>query len=208
MSSPMNDSKKPLSKTAQTIQETATQMFAEKGYDGTIMDELAMLTGANKASIYYHFGNKENLYAICLHNLFKTVADAVIEAVEHTEGIEKQLSTFISTFAQQSSAHRQMPAVLMREIASGGVHMPVIARQQMQRLLECFKSLLKQGQEANIFRLVDPLMTHFMIIGSLCFFITSEPMRLAIESETKVDPSLPEATRAISEMVLQGLLKN
>lgn len=204
----MKNSKKRTSKTAKTIQEVATQMFAEKGYDGTIMDELAMLTGANKASIYYHFGNKENLYAVCLHDLFKTVADAVIEAVGQTEGVENRLSDFIRAFARQSGSHLQMPAVLMREIASGGVHMPVIARQQMQRLLECFKSLLKQGQEANIFREVDPLMAHFMIIGSLCFFIASEPMRLAIESETKVDPSLPKATEAINEMILKGLLKN
>ncbi|NPA71325.1 MAG: TetR/AcrR family transcriptional regulator, partial [Gammaproteobacteria bacterium] len=51
----MSEKQKKPSKTAQLIQHSATKLFAEKGYDGTIMDELASITGANKASIYYHF---------------------------------------------------------------------------------------------------------------------------------------------------------
>ncbi|BBN58471.1 TetR/AcrR family transcriptional regulator [Hydrogenovibrio marinus] len=196
---------KKRSKTALTIQQAATELFAEKGYDGTIMDELAEITGANKASIYYHFQNKENLYAVCLEDLFATVAEAVIQQVDCADSAEKKLWSFVQTFALQTQTHRQMPAVLMREIASGGIHMPVAARQQMQRLLQTLKTILIAGEQQEVFARVDPLTTHFMIIGSLCFFITSKPMRDAIQSDKPLDPTLEEATDEIYRLISNAL---
>ncbi|WP_024852239.1 TetR/AcrR family transcriptional regulator [Hydrogenovibrio kuenenii] len=192
---------KKTSKTAIKIQQAATKLFAEKGYDGTIMDELAELIAVNKASIYYHFQSKENLYDFCLHDLFATVADAVIAQVESQTGVEDKLWAFVQTFAKQTQTHSQMPSILMREIASGGIHMPIAARQQMQRLLEALRTILLEGEKQGIFAKVDPLTTHFMIIGSLCFFITSKPMRDAIGSEQPLDPTLDEATNEIYRLI-------
>lgn len=197
--------RKKKSKTALKIQQAATLLFAEKGYDGTIMDELAEKTGANKASIYYHFQSKENLYEVCLFELFSSVANEVIEKVAVASDVEEKLWAFVQTFSQQTQTHTQMPAVLMREIASGGIHMPVSARQQMQRLVENLKSILMAGKEQGIFASVDALTTHFMIIGSLCFFITSKPMRDSIQSDKQIDPTLVEATNEIYRLVLNGL---
>lgn len=193
--------KKKTSKTALKIQQAATQMFSEKGYEGTIMDELAESISVNKASIYYHFQSKEILYEFCLHDLFSTVTDEVIAQVDSVENTEDKLWKFVQTFAKQTQTYRQMPAILMREIASGGVHMPVVARQQMQRLLETLKGILISGEKQAIFNKVDPLTTHFMVIGSLCFFITSKPMRDAITSEQPVDPTLEEATAEIYHLI-------
>lgn len=43
------------------ILKTAEKVFAEKGYDGARMDEIAKRAGVNKALIYYYYENKENL---------------------------------------------------------------------------------------------------------------------------------------------------
>ena len=68
--------------TYQKILNCAASMFAQHGYGGTIMDDLAELSGANKASIYYHHKDKITLYENTLTALFTPIADAVVEAVK------------------------------------------------------------------------------------------------------------------------------
>lgn len=194
-------------KTAIKILKAATQLFAEQGYDGAKMDDLCARTGANKASIYYHFKDKANLYEVVLTRLFKEIVDQVIAQVAAQQEVVAKLEALIETFAKATYQNKQMPAVLMREIASGGTHMPVPARAQMQRLLQCLKQILKAGEQADLFYAANPLTIHFMIIGSICFFNTSEPMRLSIDADIKVDPSLDEAIQEISTLVRNALLK-
>lgn len=193
--------------TALKIQLCATVMFAEKGYEGTIMDELTERTGVNKASIYYHFRDKATLYEHCLTQLFASVAAPVADAVDQASTPHEKLATFIQSFAEQAREKPAMPSILMREIASGGQHMPDTARQQMQRLLSTLKNLLNQGQQEGIFESFNALTPHFMVIGSLCFFLTSQPMRDRIDSPEKIDPELNEFTHQLIQILQSGLAK-
>ena len=43
----------------------ATEVFAESGYSGARVDEIAERTRTTKRMIYYYFGGKEQLY-LCL----------------------------------------------------------------------------------------------------------------------------------------------
>ncbi len=196
---------KKLSKTAEHILQQATAMFAEQGYNGTIMDNLAKQADVNKASIYYHFGDKAELYNQCMTRLFKKVVDRVIDQVEQTRGSQQKLETLIAAFAKEADSNRNMPALLMREFASGGINMPVNARQQMQRTLAKLKEILQQGEEEGVFHHSDPFSAHIMIIGSICLFITSQPMREAIKTPTKLDPELDDAIKGITRLLLNGL---
>jgi AcrR family transcriptional regulator len=200
----MNEKK--LSKTALNILKHATQMFASYGYEGTIMDNLSKQAEVNKASLYYHFQDKANLYEQCLIHLFKPVVDHVIAEVDGTEDIEQKLITLITSFAQQVDKNPQMPAVLMREFAGGGMNMPIPARKQMQRILYKIKEILTSGSEKNIFHPIDPFSTHIMIVGSLCLFVTSQPMRKAMKN-TDLDPKFNKAVNGIVEIILNGILK-
>lgn len=44
------------------ILESATRVFAEKGPEGSRIDEIAEKAGINKRMLYHYFGNKEDLY--------------------------------------------------------------------------------------------------------------------------------------------------
>lgn len=45
----------------QVILDAATQLFAEKGFDGARVDEIARRAGVNKALIYYYFESKDKI---------------------------------------------------------------------------------------------------------------------------------------------------
>ncbi len=54
--------------------ETATSLFAKKGYAAVSVRELAHAAGANVAAVSYHFGGKEGLYQAVLEEQFAPIA--------------------------------------------------------------------------------------------------------------------------------------
>ena len=198
---------KKISKTATHILCEATQMFAQNGFEGTIMDNLAEQAQVNKASIYYHFQDKANLYEQCMVRLFKQVIDKVIEAINEATGTKEKLTKLICTFAKQVADNPHMPAILMREFADGGMNIPVPAREQMQRIFVKLKEILIQGEKEKLFNPIDHFSAHIMIIGSVCFFVTSQPMRQSIKTDKPTDPELNEAIEGVASIIFNGLLK-
>ena len=49
------------SQTKENILQVASQLFDQKGYDRTSMNEIAEALGITKPSLYYHFKDKERL---------------------------------------------------------------------------------------------------------------------------------------------------
>src|SRR4026208_232562 len=54
----------------------ATQVFAEEGYSGARVDEIAERTRTTKRMIYYYFGGKEQLYLAVLERAYTTIRQA------------------------------------------------------------------------------------------------------------------------------------
>lgn len=53
--------------TKRLITDKAMELFAQKGYAATSMEEIRTSTGMSKGSIYYHFKSKEVLFLHLLH---------------------------------------------------------------------------------------------------------------------------------------------
>ncbi|HID73097.1 TPA: hypothetical protein EYP38_04095, partial [Candidatus Micrarchaeota archaeon] len=89
----------------------------------------------------------------------------------------KKLEVHIKAFARANADNPDFSAILMREMASGGVNMPTRAREQMQRILFLLNKTLELGKSDNVFKAADPLIIHFMIVGTINLFVTSIPLR-------------------------------
>jgi AcrR family transcriptional regulator len=62
------------------ILQAAAELFAQRGYAGVGVDEVAARSGIAKTALYYHFGNKDGLLAAVLER----TAAAWIEAIRQT----------------------------------------------------------------------------------------------------------------------------
>src|SRR5205823_14779591 len=70
-------------RTRADILEVATREFADKGYTGARVDEIAARTSTTKRMIYYYFGGKEQLYITVLEQAY-----SVIRALERQVDVE------------------------------------------------------------------------------------------------------------------------
>jgi len=197
-------------KTSRKILDCATRLFAQHGYDGTIMDDLAEQCGVNKASIYYHHKDKATLYENTLTALFTPIADAVIEAVESEGSPVKMLESHIRAFARANADNPYFAAILMREMAAGGANMPARPREQMQRILFLLNKILQLGESQNIFKPADPLIVHFMIVGTVNLFVASIPLRHSLpetdECNQQQSSNIETAADQITKTIIDSLL--
>jgi len=63
--------------TRDQIRTLALALFAERGYDGTSLREIAERLGITKAAVYYHFKTKEEILASLVDDFFTDVDELI-----------------------------------------------------------------------------------------------------------------------------------
>lgn len=61
--------------------DVAGALFAERGLEGTSVEEIAAHAGVSKPVVYEHFGGKEGLYAVVVDREVRTLHDAIRDAI-------------------------------------------------------------------------------------------------------------------------------
>ena len=61
--------------------EIGRGLFAEKGVEGTSVEEIAATAGVSKPVVYEHFGGKEGLYAVVVDREMQTLQEAMTTAL-------------------------------------------------------------------------------------------------------------------------------
>ena len=169
--------KKKRDKTMQRIFNAAQKTFAEKGFDGARMDEIARLAMVNKASIYYHIGDKRTLYEHILNEIFSGIADSLVQNNDPASPAEERLRTFIRTLAGLIDRNADLAAIMLREQASGAKDFPETLAQDFARIIGLITEILEDGASAGIFKQTTPVIVHLMAIGTMVFTKMSSPIR-------------------------------
>ena len=69
----------------------ARELFAEKGFEGTSVEEIAARAEVSKPVVYEHFGGKEGAYAVVVNRETKALHDAIRAALTTPEASSREL---------------------------------------------------------------------------------------------------------------------
>jgi len=164
-------------KTAEKILKVARMVFAEKGYNGAHVDEIAARASVNKATIYYQIGDKDTLYANVIHEIFSNVVKGIANAVDKKENPEEKLKTYITFIADAVDKNSDLLPIMMREVASGGATLPRVVVEDMVSVITVLFGLLEEGRKKGIFIETSPFLIHMMIMGTILFYKKGSPIK-------------------------------
>lgn len=192
-------------RTRTEILDVATTEFADKGYTGARVDEIAAKTRTTKRMIYYYFVNKEQLYIAALEHAYlviRSVEQQVDEA--HVEPVEA-----IRRLAEVTFDHHESHPDFIRLVSIENIHRAqLLSRSEtLPKLadpaLDVLSSILDRGRRSGVFRDdVDALDVH-MVISAFCVFRTANRYTFqAIFDRDMLDP----ARRAHHKAMLGDLL--
>ncbi|HVQ34533.1 MAG TPA: TetR/AcrR family transcriptional regulator [Candidatus Bathyarchaeia archaeon] len=196
--------------TRQSLVDAATALFAERGFDGAKVDEIARRAGVNKAMISYHFGGKRGLYNAILADDFAWVLEKLSELDREPLPADVKLSRFIAIFGSLHTRRPGLSAMMLREAMSAGRHLDPSLLPSLSRIFASVQSIVAQGIAEKVFREVDPLFTHHTVLGALAFFFAVRPLRDRLIAEGVVPVRPPDPDRFIAhvqELLARGLAK-
>jgi len=163
--------------TVARILKSAADVFSEVGFAGARVDEIAERAGVNKAMIYYHIGDKETLYAEVINNVIGNTAETIARKIQDIHDPEEKLRIYIRTFARNIDDNPQVAPIMMREVASGGGHLPEVVARDIFRIVSILQNILKEGSEKKIFVETIPFLIHVMVVGAIITYKTSASIR-------------------------------
>ncbi|EHK88899.1 TetR/AcrR family transcriptional regulator [Saccharomonospora azurea] len=65
----------------QQLLDVARSLFAEKGFDGTSVEEIAQRAHVSKPVVYEHFGGKEGIYAVVVDRETRLLLDRMVSTL-------------------------------------------------------------------------------------------------------------------------------
>ena len=159
------------------ILEAAMETFAEVGYEGARVDEIAKRAGVNKAMIYYRIGDKRTLYEEVLHDVFGNTIERISENIQDDLSPEEKFKIYIANLAKTMEQHPCFPRIMMREVASGWTHFSEAAVKDIAGILVIIRTIIDEGVKEGVFIDINPVIVHLMTIGTMLLFNLSVPVR-------------------------------
>jgi AcrR family transcriptional regulator len=94
--------------------DIARALFAERGYEGTSIEEVAARAGVSKPVVYEHFGGKEGLYAVVVDREMSALLDGVTASLTNNRyrpRVEAVTLALLSYIEERTDGYR----VLIRD---------------------------------------------------------------------------------------------
>ena len=161
--------RRPESRPAEIL-EAALDLFSERGFAATRLEDVASRAGLSKAAIYLYFKDKESLLTALVETTIGTrleLAQGLIAA--HEGAMSPLLAQILGLLSKQMNESR-LPDIIKLVITESRAR-PEIGRTYLERVvlraLPLFQSLIERGMASGEFRAVDSRLAVKCLVGPM-----------------------------------------
>lgn len=192
---------------SERILNTATQLFAELGYDAVSMSAVAEKAGVSKANIFHHFNTKQDLYIAVITSACAQATSLLENLKIATSSFAERLEQFSRHHTEKIFQHQQAMRLLIRELLENNPdRTPLLANTIITENFERLVDIVRNGQKAGQFRQdIDPALLATLIIGSDVFFFLANDALNCFPS-VSFAKDLQRYTTMIVDVLLNGAL--
>jgi AcrR family transcriptional regulator len=196
-------------RTRNDILEVARHEFAERGYSGARVDEIAARTRTTKRMIYYYFGGKEQLFEAVLEQAYSEIRAAEQELqLDHLDPVAA-----IRCLAEITFDHNETHPDFIKLVRVENIHHAEhISRSAAivnmnSPAIELITKILARGDADGLFhRHPDAIDVHMMISSFCVFRVSHRDTFGAIFGRDLTDPALRDRYRTMVGDMVVGYL--
>ena len=135
--------------TAQRILNAAEELFAERGFAGTTLRDVAEQVGIQNPSLYNHYKSKESLYSAVLERGIGPVLAVLTEYVGKTRKRNLDSEFLITRIMEILTAHPHLPRLVQHETLTGGQRLTALLREWIAPAFERAHQMVEDSPSAS-----------------------------------------------------------
>lgn len=148
------------------VLSTAAQMFNERGFHATSLDDIAARLHVTKPTLYYYVKNKDEILLECVRKGLHMTLDGIEASRAAGGNAVDQLRACMQVYADIVTQPFGMCLIRV-----GDEEVPEPSRTELRRMKaeidQAFRRLVAQGVQEGSLSACDPKMTAFVIAGAL-----------------------------------------
>jgi AcrR family transcriptional regulator len=189
-------------RTRKAILQAAVQLFGDKGYERTSIDELARAAGVGKGTIYSYFQTKSEIFlAFCEDELDHVYAEVAEKTRVDAPLAEQLMALFLGEF-RYVTRHKDFGRLLLREMIFPKELTVERSKDLDNRYIDFLSAMCKKAQErGELRRDVDLLFVcgHFYAL----YLITVSAWYMG---RLQTEDDVAEALQLLLQQSMEGLL--
>lgn len=194
--------------TARRILAAAEQHFAAQGLAGARTEQIATAAHANKAMLYYYFGDKSRLHRAVMENLLRQLRNAAFAPLAAKTSSRERLIGWVNGYFDFFASHPNYPRLVQREVMDTAPKFEWIVREYFRPFHKRLRSLIQDGVASGEFRKVDAEQTVFTMLGMTVFYFAAAPVMSQVSGRNVLSPqALKERKRALLDFLDHGLMR-
>lgn len=180
------------------IGQAAEALFAEHGFDGTAIREIAEQAGSTKALIYHYYRNKEALYLSLLEAAVSEVVTQIEDIAISRADPEEKIRRVVQVFLDFYRTHPQRFHMVQRAVDEHSVAATTLAERWFSRAHLALQTIAVEGVRQGVFKALPPHLVPFVVIGLIIHALRNQ--RLMANADLGV--SGPHLLTTLAELIL------
>lgn len=154
--SPSRKGRPPVVIDGQTVPErlvdAALRLFAERGFEGTSVQDIVEAAHVTKGAMYHYFGAKEDLLVEIYGRVFRVQFDRLGAIAGRDDTVEQRVFDAAVDVVESSLVNLESTTIFFREMHRLPPVQEREVRTERRRYHELFRGLILEGQHSGAFR--------------------------------------------------------
>lgn len=156
----------------EAILESAAQVIRQKGFHGASMADIAEAVQLQKASLYHHFGSKQEILLELLDRALEMLGARMSEVVTLNLPADEKLRMAMRAYLRALSEQGDLVSVLLLEHRSLDPEFHARHIPNRDRFEQMWRDLIRQGVDNGSFHCADIPLTVRGLMGVMNWTIT------------------------------------
>jgi len=158
--------------TREEILFAAAQIFGQKGFHATSMQDIADSVNLQKASLYHHFESKQEILLCLLDSALDLLIERIAPVQASMHPPEEKLRDAMRIYIQTVADYQNLASVLLLEHRSLDPELRERHSPRRDRFEYIWRELIQEGQDAGVFTCSPSALTARALLGVMNWTIT------------------------------------